>query len=335
VDSIRRTRILRRGNNLDFRPLDAALLPWHRRVRLPFGPLVNRLLRGVWQRSRRARSTWYDSRLFRTVWNVNRWFAATPRLQRDLVQVRFSPRIRMELDLSRLTDVLAYLYGPGEFEVGHACARLCPPDGVVVDVGGNIGTTALSFASTAHRGTVHVFEPSPEMLPVLRRNLELSGAGNVVVHALGLSDAAAQGRLQVAIAGNPGSAFFVAGEAPAAGADGIAVARLDDVLRDAARIDFVKVDVEGLELRVLRGARQLLERHRPVVVFEVNEAALQRGGTSGREVCEFVLGLGYRLAWLDGGVFRAYDPAVMLGRKLHNVIAVPPSGPAFVAAGLR
>jgi FkbM family methyltransferase len=320
---------------LDFRPLDAARLPWYRRARLPAGPLVNRLLRQLWTHSRRARSTWYDSRLFRTVWNVNRWFSATPRLGHDLVQVRFSPRIRMELDLSRLTDVLAFLYGPGEFEVGFACARLCPPDGVVADVGGNIGTTALSFAATVPRGTVHVFEPSPEMLPVLRRYVELSGAGNVVVHAIGLSDAPAQGQLQVAIAGNPGSAFFVEGATPAPDGSRIAVARLDEVLRDAARLDFVKVDVEGFELRVLRGARQLLLRHRPVVVFEVNEAALQRAGASGREVCEFVLGLGYRLAWLDSGVFRAYEPTAMLGRKLHNVVAVPPSGPAYEAAALR
>ena len=52
----------------------------------------------------------------------------------------------MRLDLSRLTDVLAFCFGPGEIEVGHLCRRLCPANGIALDIGGNIGTTALAFA---------------------------------------------------------------------------------------------------------------------------------------------------------------------------------------------
>jgi FkbM family methyltransferase len=304
---------------VNFRPIDVRELPWWRRALLPLRWPVNRALRWLWMQSRLSRSTWFDSRLWRAVWNLNRCFCATPRAQQELVRVRFGPRITMELDLSRLTDVLAFCYGPGEFEVGHACARLCAADAVVVDVGGNVGTAALQFAATVPDGVVHVFEPSPAMLACLRRNLALSGAGNVVVHPFGLSDAPAHGRLQVATAGNPGSAFFV-GEP---GDDGVEVRRLDEVLADADRIDFVKVDVEGLELRVLRGARTLLLRHRPAVVFEVNDAALARAGASGAELCRFLQDLGYRFLWLDGGEFQPYEPSAMLGQRLHNVIAVP------------
>jgi FkbM family methyltransferase len=306
---------------MDFRPLQKAQLPWLRRALLPLRAPVNRVLRWTWAHTGHSRSTWFDSRRWRAVWNVNRFFAATPRAEREVVQVAFDRGIRMELDLSRLTDVLAYCYGPGEIEVGHACRLLCPPDGVVCDVGGNIGTTTLSFAATVPQGRVHVFEPSREMLPILRRNLDLSQAANVTVHPFGLSDAPSRGHLQVAIDGNPGSAFFVEG---AAAGDEIEVQRLDDVLAGAPRLDFVKIDVEGYELRVLRGAEGTLRRLRPAVLFEVNEAALRRGGTSGAEVCAFLQGLGYRLHWLDRGRLRDYDPATMLARKLHNVIAVHP-----------
>ena len=305
---------------MDFRPLDPAQLPWLRRALMPLRLPVNRLLRWAWSHTGHSRSTWFDSRRWRIVWNVNRWFAATPRVQRALVQMRFGPRIVMELDLARLTDVLAYCYGPGENEVGYACASLCPPDGVVVDVGGNIGTTMLSFAASVPNGHVHVFEPSREMLPLLRRNLELSRAGNVTVHPFGLSDQASRGHLQVAIDGNPGSAYFVEGSDAAV--DAIETRRLDDVLATVPRVDFLKIDVEGYELRVLRGAEALLRRHRPAVLFEVNEGALVRGGTSGREVCEYMLGLGYRLHWLERGRLRDYDLGTMLTRKLHNVIAL-------------
>jgi FkbM family methyltransferase len=314
---------------VNFSPIDVGELPWWRRALLPLRRPVNRALRFVWNHSRRSRSTWFDSRLWRTVWNLNRWFAATPRARPELVQVRFGKHLAMELDLSRLTDVLAFCYGPGEIEVGYACARLCAPDAVVVDVGGNIGTTALTFAASVPQGVVHTFEPSREMLASLRRNIALSGAHNVVVHPMGLSDARARGHLQVATAGNPGSAFFVAGDgtAPDADTDAAEVRSLDEELRDVDRIDFVKIDVEGLELQVLRGARTLLQRHRPAVLFEVNERALARAGASGAEVVRFLGELGYRFTWLDRGTFRPYDPSTMLQRRMHNVIAVPIDAP--------
>lgn len=323
---------------MDFRPLSPTRLPFLRRLLLPLGPTVSRLLRWCWSLTGHSRSTWFDSRRWRAVWNVNRFFSATPRSEPTAVRVRFSPRIAMELDLSRLSDVLAYCYGPGEIEVGHACRRLCSADGVVVDVGGNIGTTALAFAAVAARGRVHVFEPSAEMLPVLRRNVELSRAENVTIHTCGLGDEPARGHLRMAIAGNPGSAFFVAqGSAPsdaaAAGGAEIEVRRLDDVLATTDRLDFLKIDVEGYELRVLRGASELLRRFRPAVLFEVNEAALQRAGTSGREVCELLIAHGYRLAWLDRGRFRDYDVATMPAKKLHNVIAVHAGSGALAPAG--
>jgi FkbM family methyltransferase len=308
---------------VNFSPIDVGELPWWRRALLRLRRPVNRALRFVWTHSRRSRSTWFDSRLWRTVWNLNRWFAATPRAHPELVRVRFGPRLAMELDLSRLTDVLAWCYGPGEIEVGYACARLCGPDAVVVDVGGNIGTTALHFAASVPQGVVHTFEPSREMLASLRRNIALSDADNIVVHAVGLSDGRARGHLQVATPGNPGSAFFVADGGTGPEADAAEVRSLDEEMRGLDRIDFVKIDVEGLELAVLRGARTLLRRHRPVVLFEVNERALARAGASGAEVCRFLGELGYRFTWLDRGVFRPYDPATMLQRRMHNVIAVP------------
>ncbi len=314
---------------MQFHPLDPAALPMFRRALLPALPAVARIERWFWSHCSRSRSTWFDSRRWRAVWNVVRWFGAVPRKRPDRMVVRFAPRIVLDLDLSRLTDVLALCYGPGENEIGYVCQRICPPDGVVADIGGNIGTTALAFAAAVPKGRVHVFEPSPEMLVCLRRNIALSGADNVTVHPCGLADRSTRANLQVAIPGNPGSAFLT--ETPAAQGTEVEVQRLDDVLATTPRLDFVKIDVEGLELQVLRGAEQVIRRHRPVVLFELNEPALQRGGTTGRETAQFLEGLDYRLLWLDRGRFRDYVVDGMSGRTLHNVLAVPREKPLPVA----
>ncbi|MFN9945735.1 MAG: FkbM family methyltransferase [Planctomycetota bacterium] len=306
---------------MQFHPLDPASLSLPRRALLPAMPAVARTLRWWWNRTRHSRSTWFDSRRWRSVWNVVRWVGAVPRQRPHLLQVRFAPGIVLELDLSRLTDVLALCYGPGENEVGHACRMLCPRDGVVADIGGNIGTTALAFAAAVPAGRVHVFEPSPPMLACLRRNIALSAAGNVTVHAIALGERTATAQLQVAIAGNPGSAYL--GNEATPGATPVPVRRLDEALADVPRLDFVKVDSEGFELQALRGGEQTLRRHRPAVMFECNESALRRAGCSGSEVVAFLEGLGYRMHWLDGGRLRAYDAPTMLTRKLHNVVALP------------
>jgi FkbM family methyltransferase len=310
---------------VDFRPIDIDQVPWPRRLLLPASLPVSRLLRAVWRRSGASRSTWFDSRIWRAVWNVNRLFACTPRQKPECVEVQLTRRVRMRLDLSRLTDVLALCYGVGETEVGFVCGRLCARDATIVDVGGNIGTAALAFAEMVPDGNVHVFEPSAEMLEVLRANIALSGMNNIIVHPHGLSDAASHAHLQVAIEGNPGSAYVIEGEASGQ----IEISTLDEVLADQPRVDFIKIDVEGLEFKVIRGGQTLIARHKPVVLFEVNGEALRRGGTSGEEICAHLQGMGYRLFYVDRGRFEQYLPETMARRKLHNAFAVHPEGPSW------
>ena len=65
---------------------------------------------------------------------------------------------------------------------------------------------------------------------------------------------------------------------------------LDD---DAGPIVMLKIDVEGFEMRVLRGMRRLIETHRPVIVTEVVESHLRRDGATRKDLVDFLSGLGY------------------------------------------
>jgi FkbM family methyltransferase len=137
--------------------------------------------------------------------------------------------------------------------------------GVVVDAGANIGNHALFFAE--HFAEVFAFEPHPRMHAVLSLNATLRP--NVRCFALALSDRRCTGVLAVT-PGNAGMASLERGfaESRPAGIQ-VPLLPLDEVPELAdRRVALVKIDVEGHEPSVIRGARRILGRDRPVVIFE-------------------------------------------------------------------
>lgn len=307
---------------MNFHAIDVGATSPLRRLLLPAMPLVSGLGRRLWRLSRARRSTWFDKTLlWHGLWNVNRLVGCVPRTASSEVEVAVAGGVRMRLDLSRLSDALCYVYGAGESEIGFLCSRLCAADGVVYDVGANVGTTTLFFARCVPRGHVHSFEPSLQMREVLQRNIALNGITNVSVHAFGLSDRASKGSLQLAHAGNPGSAFFIDG---GDGGDVVDVRTMDAGMAGHAPPTFVKIDVEGLELRVLRGGANTITAHRPALIVEINRAALERAGTDTDAVAALLRQWGYRLLFLHRGRFRELDPRHARDPRLYNMIAVHP-----------
>lgn len=145
--------------------------------------------------------------------------------------------------------------------------------GVVLDVGANIGCTALLFSDLAD--TVHAFEPSRITSAILSTNV--ASAPNIDVHAFGLGETA--GAFELTYASNNRSGGFVSNLTQAStghSVEMIELRRMDDVVRELglSAVDFIKLDVEGFEGSVLRGAPETLWRFRPVVVLEMNHWCL-------------------------------------------------------------
>ena len=96
-----------------------------------------------------------------------------------------------------------------------------------------------------------------------------------------------------------------------------------------------KIDVEGLELAVLRGGRACIARALPLVVLERNDGALERAGVSWPEVSAALQSWGYELGIWENGRWRAYHAEEAGRRELHNVIAANRRNPRhaeFIAA---
>ena len=155
---------------------------------------------------------------------------------------------------------------------------LCKPNAQVLDIGANIGVTAVLLGSLAPRGIVAAVEPVPAAYHLLQQNVAAAGASNVRLHnfALGATDGT------VRMQGNPQnlSGAFIADQHAINDdfhfSEDVRVCRLDDVFSELglSGLDLVKIDVEGYELDVLEGGCRTLLEHKPLVMLEMNYVAL-------------------------------------------------------------
>lgn len=154
-------------------------------------------------------------------------------------------------------------------------------DGVVaIDCGANIGIHSVEWARSMHGwGTVHAFEAQEPIYYALCGNLAINNCFNVSAKLLALG--AEMGTIDVPkldyhrpgsfgsleLRLREGTEYLgqVVDYAPAA-CNTIPLVTLDSF--NYERVDFLKVDVEGMEIEVLAGARELLEKHRPVLLLE-------------------------------------------------------------------
>jgi FkbM family methyltransferase len=192
-------------------------------------------------------------------------------------EVRFGPRqFRMQLQSAKRKFgsagifVLRQYYEP-LLEFGSSF--ICPGD-CVIDGGANQGIYSCAFAAgVGPSGQVYAFEPQEYAIKCLRGNLNLNGFRNVVPFEGALSDAS--GQIFLNLHGGPVEASI--SNSPA-GTDAVRVVAysVDDLL-EANRIrdvQFIKLDVEGAELKALKGARAMLEKNKPGICIEAYDRAL-------------------------------------------------------------
>ena len=147
-----------------------------------------------------------------------------------------------------------------------------PPDAVIVDAGANIGLTTLLLAALAPHGHLHAFEALPANARHLRETLAANGIMNCTVNAVALGNR--PGTLQMHGAG---SSAHVATDGLGQPAPGdIVVTTLDAYAAAAglARLDLIKIDVEGFEPAVLEGAAGVIGTFSPPVFMEFNSWCL-------------------------------------------------------------
>lgn len=225
----------------------------------------------------------------------------------------------------------------GEFESGERqlLERLLQPGMTVLDIGAHHGLyTLLASRKVEPGGRVIAFEPSPRERRRLERHLRWNGRRNVKVASEALGETAGEAELYLAERAASVCNSLRPPAEPARERVRVRVARLDEWLEREGieRVDAVKLDVEGAERSVLRGAERLLERRpRPLILAEVSDRRTRAWNYPAREIVGMLAARGF--AWFAVGAAGRLERADTQQAEWDgNYLAVPEERLEEVAA---
>ncbi|MDB4989998.1 MAG: FkbM family methyltransferase [Myxococcaceae bacterium] len=243
--------------------------------------------------------------------------------------------VRIKLDLRALSQRDAFYLGHYDREYIASCTCLLDEGCVVLDVGANVGLTLLPLATRvkALHGHIHAFEPVHENLVRLRANIALNQLESVSsAWPFGLSSQSSSAQISLRedflAGGRTGNASLVIDVSEGAFAtETIELRALDQFARQTsllARLDLIKVDIEGHEDYFLEGARDTLDKYRPVVAMEVNKTYYGRRGVDLDERLRQVVP-DYQMLVSAHGLYRNWRVSESINecKRLDNVLLVP------------
>ena len=251
----------------------------------------------------------FQRNYWRKLWPFRRGVGLPARLAKRLTTrplwVELQPGVMMRLDPRDMISRVLLETGEWEQDTWRAIASHLGPGRTFVDVGAHIGHCSLMAAGVVGpNGLVIAIEGNPRTVKQLRDNVWASGARVNVQSAVCSSSEKfvdffiSSGKIRGKSSISQANASVAEGSPSS---DQIKAYPLDSILTQLrmSRVDVLKIDVEGAELEVLRGAKDTLTRHRPVLIIELEEELLATMGTSSSEVHDLLATYGYR----SDGVF--------------------------------
>jgi FkbM family methyltransferase len=190
-------------------------------------------------------------------------------------------------------DYNIYCLGLYEAPLARFFIRSLSTDSVVLDIGAYIGQYTLLAAKYSPAGRVIALEPHPESYQRLLANIALNRLGNV--QALNLAAGQRAERVPLLLSDQPFNSRLLPTSRSDDGMADVEVVPVDQIVREAVlpRVDVMKIDVEGAEGPVLRGAYETLSRFHPIVIVELDRERERAFGDEPEEILGYLRDLGY------------------------------------------
>jgi FkbM family methyltransferase len=248
-----------------------------------------------------ARHPGFEERPVGALWRAFLWYFM---VALGMTPMRSVPEWKARFELPRRWKTPAkvfYIFGRGYEEEVEFFEEFLQPGDRMLDIGANFGLYSLMAAArVGPSGRVDAFEPFPESFALLERNIAANRSG--FVHAFPFALGERSSTAILSLHADPGrNSIANLGEA-SVGTLPVRVEPLDAVLPEPGRpVDAIKIDVEGWELAVFRGAARILSASRPVIVLEVYPARCTSAGSSYEALLSHLTDLGYKFFLYRGG----------------------------------
>lgn len=157
-------------------------------------------------------------------------------------------------------------------------------ESVVLEGGAFIGDNTAFLSELAKK--VISFEPNKEAFGCLEYNF--NKVSNVEIHNKGLGDK--KGKAGIVIDANAGASYLIQGSE-------IDITTIDDL--KLSKLDFIILDCEGFEHKILKGGEKTLKKFKPKMLIEINNGALMRNGMTDNDLYIYLIELGYEIKNLD------------------------------------
>jgi len=230
---------------------------------------------------------------FRGKWRLEAWLEKNKEKYAEFGPTTYRVKGR-QYKVHPNTNFHLYMYGPKKnLSIVPLISKYAKPGNAVIDVGAHSGyfTICLSDA-VGSNGKVYALEASPVIYAELRETVESNGLANVKTINKAVSDEI--GHIDFFLAPNWKSE--ISSMRPGEGNRMVIEAvKLDSVIPDSQAVSFVKIDVEGAEMKVLTGMKEIIQRDHPTMVIEISDPWLRELGSSSAEIFDFLHMHGYKI----------------------------------------
>ena len=140
--------------------------------------------------------------------------------------------------------------------------RYLPENAVICDIGANIGSHSIYWAVEKGASKIYAFEPLPEVCDILRENIKLNNMQDIIVpFNLAIFDVNSRATISSYTQANIGATSF-----KLLPNGNFKTKRLDDIFIEE-RVDLLKINVQGAEVEVLKGASQFIRKNKPIIAL--------------------------------------------------------------------
>jgi FkbM family methyltransferase len=215
---------------------------------------------------------------------------------------RYDNDLKIKLDLDEWIQQHVYFLGTWDEPASNFLRKHLKEGDFFFDIGANIGCfTLLASKLVGEKGRVVAFEPVQEIFERLRNNVEMNKLSNVILNAKAVYESNASLELILSDRSNLGMSSIFHHDTEDGRVERVEAVSLDSYVSISGlkRVDMIKIDVEGAELFVLRGMKEVLRNYRPVVIMEISDEVIKSSQIGAEELIDIMRNVGYEVKGID------------------------------------